>query len=234
MKQLKDDTYLLESGKFVNIYAIVQGKNVLIIDTGTPGKADNMLKELAGIGIKPSDVKAVIITHAHPDHTGSCAALIDKTRAKLYVHKDDLDVLVGKSGPPRPRYLLEKLSAFMIKHVWKYKPPLDAIPVDEDSSISGFDGLKIIHTPGHTPGSISVLYERTGTLFCGDAINKRSDKLTGPIKYFTVDADQAWHSVGKIAALNFNSLCPGHGNWLYQDAQQKVHDLLTNNKPDQP
>ena len=77
MKQIKPNIYLLESGKFVNLYAIVRVSGVLLIDTGTPGKADNILTELSEINVKPSDVKAIVITHAHPDHAGSSAALVD-------------------------------------------------------------------------------------------------------------------------------------------------------------
>ncbi len=226
MKQVKDNIYLLESGKFVNAYAIVRDNGVLIIDTATPGKADNLIKELESINVKLSDIKAIVITHAHPDHAGSCNALIDKSQTKLYIHKYDRDVLLGKVPPPKPRNFLQKLSAFMSKHFFKYTPPGDAIPLDEDSAIQGFEDLKIIHTPGHTPGSLSILDVEDDILFCGDAINNRSNRLTGPNKLFTVNTEQAWHSVAKLGALKFKTLCPGHGTWIAEDAQHKVQDLL--------
>ncbi len=232
MKQINQSIYLLESGKFVNIYAIVRDNGVLLIDTGTPGKADNILKELDGINVKPADVKVIVITHAHPDHAGSCAVLIDKTHAKLYIHKDDFDVLLGKAPPPEPRDFLEKIVAFMAEHFFKYPPPKDAIPLEEDSTIQGFEDLKIIPTPGHTPGSMSILDVKDSTLFCGDAINNRAGKLIGPHKHFTFNREQAWRSVAKIGAINFNTLCLGHGPWIAESAQEKVQDLLVANKPD--
>ncbi len=230
MKQVKGNIYLLESAGFVNIYAIVRDSGVLIIDTGTPGKAETIIKELAGINVKPSDIKAIVITHAHPDHAGSCAALSDKSPAKIYVHRNDFDILLGKAPLPEPRYFVEKLSSFITKHFWKYTPPKHAIPVDEHSAIQDFGDFRIIHTPGHTPGSISILDAKDGTLFCGDVINNRGNSLTGPLKYFTIDAGQAWHSVEKLGVLNFNTLCPGHGTWIPENAQQKIQDLLANKR----
>ena len=221
----------MESGKFVNAYALVREQGVLIIDTATPGKSDGLLKELESINVKPSDIKAVVITHAHPDHAGSCAALIDKTHAGLYVHKNDRDVLLGIAPPPQPRNFIQKLSAFMSKHFFKYQPPEDAVPLDEDSTIQGFEDLKIISTPGHTPGSMSILDITDDTLFCGDAINNRGNKLTGPNKLFTINTDQAWRSVAKLGASRFKTLCPGHGTWIADDAQEKVQDLLITNHP---
>ncbi len=226
MKQIKENVYLLQSGKFVNAYAIVRKTGVVLIDTATPGKSDSILKELAGIHIKPSDIKAIVITHAHPDHAGSCKALADKLSAKIYVHKDDADVLLGKAPYPAPRNFIELLSAFVTKHLWKYESPGDAVPVEDGSRIQGFEDLKIIHTPGHTPGALSVLDPKTSVLFCGDAINNRRNRLTGPMKYFMYDMDLAQESIKKIASLDFQTLCPGHGKWVSDNVRQKVKDLL--------
>jgi len=69
-------------------------------------------------------------------------------------------------------------------------------------------------------------------LFCGDAIDNRSGKITGPNKYFTVNMRQAWQSVAKICALSFDTLCPGHGTWIADGGQKRVQDLLLVSKPD--
>lgn len=137
---------------------------------------------------------------------------------------------MGKVPAPKPRNFFQKIPAFMSKHFFKYLPPEDAVPLDEDSAIQGFEDLKIIHTPGHTPGSMSILNVKDDTLFCGDAINNRGNRLTGPNKLFTIDTEQAWRSIAKLGALKFKTLCPGHGTWIAEDAQQKVQDLLVGNK----
>ncbi len=231
MKRVKDTLYLLESGTFVNAYAIVRDSGVLIIDTATPGKADGIIRELGSINIKPSDIKAIVITHAHPDHAGSCAALTEKSSAGMYIHKDDFDILLGKTQPPEPPYFLGKIATFISGHFFKFTSPRDPRPLDENSRIAGFEDLEIIHTPGHTPGSMSILDAKDDTLFCGDAINNRGNKLTGPNKFFTNDTEQAWRSIAKIGALPFKTLCPGHGMWISEHVQQKIQDLLSANRP---
>ncbi len=230
MKQVKDNIYLLESGKFANAYALVRDNGVLIIDTGTPGKTEGIVAELAEIKAKHCDIKAIIITHAHPDHAGSCAGLASKSFAKIYVHKNDVDIVLGKAPPPAPRDFVEKLSAFVTTHFMKYSPPAEAEPIDAHSIITGFEDIEIIETPGHTTGSISLLDKKSGTLFCGDAVNNRRNKLTGPLKYFTYDMDIAWDSVKKIASLEFDVLCPGHGVPIRSHAREKIKELLDSGK----
>lgn len=228
MKHIKNNVYLLESGKFVNIYALIKDKGVLLIDTGIPDKAESIFEELKTIGVSFNDIKAIIITHAHPDHAGSAYTLVHRTGAKLYIHKLDHDILLGKIKLPEPHSFAARLFVFITNRFWQYHPPENAIPIDEGFSIEGFPDIKLIFTPGHTQGSISILDMENNILFCGDAINNRGNKLTGPNKLFTIDMNQGWHSVSKIAEINFNILCPGHGPWIDHNARDRVQSLISN------
>jgi glyoxylase-like metal-dependent hydrolase (beta-lactamase superfamily II) len=105
----------------------------------------------------------------------------------------------------------------------KFRPVKPDVLLKEDDEIAS---LKVIPTPGHTPGHI-CLYQPGRLIFAGDAL--RSDKKGNPIamsKQMTLDIEEAWKSVRKIASLEFDILLPGHGAPVIHDASKRVRQLL--------
>ena len=206
-----------------NCYIII-GKDhheLTLIDTGLPGSAGAILNYVRHLGMTPKDVKRIILTHGHPDHTGSLDALRKATGAKVAVHRVEADFISGKKPlPERDKSLISEVVQQMIK----LAPIRPDILLDEGQEISG---LLVFHVPGHTPGSIALLDRKRNAIFVGDAmwvVNKNS--VEAPIQQFTWNPKLAIKSIRKIASLDFDILLGGHGEPLRPDASGKVRKLL--------
>ena len=203
----------------VNAYLVITGKNIFLIDTGfamTRSKLENALEMQ---GIKPGDIKLVIITHGDMDHIGNCAYLQKKYELKVAVHKADAWLCTsGKSIQNRKRiesFLSKIKSSFfrtlVVKPLIK-KFPLEAFEPDmilsdgQDLKNEGFDA-KIIHIPGHSKGSIGILTSE-GDFFSGDTINNRKKPTVANI---VENETELANSLEKIKALNIQTIYPGHG-----------------------
>jgi hydroxyacylglutathione hydrolase len=152
---------------------IIRGKCPIIVDTGYPGSAPAIVDKLTENGIDPKTVSLIIITHGHADHFGSAADLKKQTSAPVAVHKLDTETLrKGQDPPLHPTGAIGRLLLPLLER----RGPAKAPPVEPDILIEGEMDLKkfgtdgnIIHTPGHTPGSISVVLP-SGEVIIGDLI----------------------------------------------------------------
>ena len=203
---------------YVNAFIIADGPLVLI-DSGLPGQARVFLKHIRAIGSRPEDVQHIAITHHHIDHTGSLAALVGATHAKVYVPPLDAAITRGDQPVPgpNPKSISGRILWPVIKRVGPRQLPGVAIDHEvqdgEELLIAG--GLRAIHTPGHTAGHVSYLWPRHGgVLFAGDAAGHMFGRLGTPIGMFTEDMEQAKKSIRKLAALQFDTACFGHGGVL--------------------
>ena len=201
-----------------NVYLVIDGKELTIVDTGTPGNAKKIVKYIQKIGHQPSDVTTIVLTHFHMDHAGSAKELKDLTNAKVAVHEDDADYVSGKKALPKPKNILFRaVSSFV-----KFNPVQVDVPLKDNSKIGKFT---VIHTPGHTAGSISLLDEKNKVLFVGDALRFDGSKVTGSPDQFTWDKAKAKESIGKISKLDFNVMLSGHGKPLTSNAADAVKKL---------
>jgi glyoxylase-like metal-dependent hydrolase (beta-lactamase superfamily II) len=207
----------------INCFLIKGESKHVLVDTGVPSSENKILKQLREHGIKPGDIGLIVITHGHIDHFGSAKELKDILKVPLLMH--DLDKIALQTG----RSMLETLKPNHKLWDLVLKPKLardKASPCspdillkgDEeyDLSIYGIRG-KIIHTPGHTPGSLSVVLDNgeaiimdlasSGILLGGIAFNSRMKHPP-----FHDNLDQVRNSIDHVLSLNTETFYLGHGN----------------------
>jgi hydroxyacylglutathione hydrolase len=194
---------------------IIRGQRPIVIDTGYPGSAPAIIEKLKENGIDPKTVSLILITHGHADHFGSAADLKKQTGAPVAVHKLDADALTKGQDPHlKPTGAIGSLFLKMIEKQGPAKaPPVKPdiiIENDLDLSKYGVEG-RVIHTPGHTPGSLAVLLPG-GKIIAGDTIMRGIVRFWQP--HYPLFADnmfQLRESIKLILRKKPSKIYSGHG-----------------------
>jgi glyoxylase-like metal-dependent hydrolase (beta-lactamase superfamily II) len=160
-------------GVISNTYILVDADGLTVIDTGLPRSEKKILAYVTSLGKSASDVKRIILTHSDLDHVGSLAALHKATGARTYASRIEADAIAA--GKPSRDI---KPSGFSMRRVMfsLLRPFMKAAPVKVDEVVADgqtlpvLGGLRVIETPGHTPGHISLFAPASGVLFCGDSM----------------------------------------------------------------
>jgi len=159
---------------WANVF-VIRGKRPVLVDTGYPGSAPAIIDKLTENGVDPGWLSLILITHGHSDHFGSAAEIKKQTGAPVAVHKLDAEALIKGEDPSlKPTGFIGR----MLLPLLERRGPATAPPLKPDIIIEGeldlskfgVDG-KVIHTPGHTPGSVSVILPN-GEFIVGDLIMK--------------------------------------------------------------
>jgi glyoxylase-like metal-dependent hydrolase (beta-lactamase superfamily II) len=228
---------------FVNVYIIQnrEGTEWVLVDTGLKSTASK-IKSLASslFGGRGSRPKAIIMTHAHFDHRGSLLELAEEWGTPVYCHHMERPYLTGQSSYPPADPSVGGGMMSLLSFTYP-KGPINAAKylkeLPEDGTVPELVDWKWIHTPGHTPGHISLFREKDGLLIAGDAfvttmqesvlaVATQKEFVCGPPKYFTPDWGAAARSVKELAALEPNIMATGHGHAMYRDiARKELHKL---------
>ena len=198
-----------------NVYLVEDDAKLTLIDTGLPRSSGKIIKYIKQLGYEPSSVSTIILTHFHIDHVGSAKKMQELTNAKIAVHEAEADVVAAKKSPPKPKKLLVKALNSIFK----------ATPVEPDLLIKDGDKigeLLVIHTPGHSEGSISLLDEKRKVMFVGDAVRFVDAKIAGPPEGFTLDMARAKEAICRISKFDFEVMLSGHGEPLMPSASEKL------------
>jgi glyoxylase-like metal-dependent hydrolase (beta-lactamase superfamily II) len=207
-------------GIYVNMFLLAEGEALTLVDSGLKGSEKRIARELAKIRRKPGEIRHVLVTHHHADHVGSLAAIKKASAdAAVYVHPTDAPIVSGETRrpPANPDSMLGRIAGPIIERLPAAKPP----PVAPDHLVNEGDelpiggGIQVIHTPGHTMGSVSYLVRgHGGVLFAGDAAGHIMGRLGGSPGMFTENMDAAKASIRKLAEMQFDTACFGHGSVL--------------------
>ena len=213
---------------FVNAFAL-QGSRTVLVDTGYPGSERAILDKLANNGIEPKDISLILITHSHADHFGSAAALKELTGAPAAIHK--LDAEFARRGIDPPVHPASGVGRLLTPFL-AIKGPAKAPPFEPDILIEdeldlekfGVDG-RVVHTPGHTAGSLSVFLPG-GDVIVGDMTmmgilgKKRPD-----YPFFADDIEQLKESMRLVMQASPKRILSGHGGPFDPEAVRRRFNI---------
>lgn len=215
--EIVPNVHLIPGVRGVNAY-LLTGTTPALVDTGMASSAQAILRYMAGLGLTPAGLGHIVLTHYHVDHTGSLAALKQGSAARVAAHAADEPFITHAQLPPPPESASMRL-LFTVLGVLPMLRPAAPAPVDDvlqnGDHLELLGGATVVHVPGHTPGSIALHLPAERVLFCGDAITRHGDRLDPAGKLATVDMAQARASLQRMAALDCDVLCLGHGQpWV--------------------
>lgn len=214
---------------FVNVCFIGEpgSRSWVLVDTGMTGFTDSIIR-LAEERFTGPPI-AIVLTHGHFDHVGSVIELVQHWGTPVYAHPLELPYLTGMKDYQKPD--LSVGGGLMSGISFLY--PNDAIDLDDritflppDGSVPGAPGWKWLHTPGHTPGHVSLFHERRRLMVAGDAfitvkqesalaVILQEKEIHGPPMYFTTDWQAAQRSVEMLANLKPEIAVTGHGHYMH-------------------
>ncbi|MMZ60526.1 putative metallo-hydrolase YflN [compost metagenome] len=200
------------------------GKWVLV-DAGMPHSADMIISTAEKRFGPDCAPQGILLTHGHFDHVGGIIELIEHWGVKVYAHPLEMPYLTGERHyvPPDPSVdggLIAKMSGLFPNAPIQLGEHIK--PLAEDGSIPYLPDWRWIHTPGHTPGHISLFRDKDRTLVAGDAfvtvkqesvykVLVQEQEISGPPKYFTSDWSAAYRSAEALSKLNPAVAVTGHG-----------------------
>jgi glyoxylase-like metal-dependent hydrolase (beta-lactamase superfamily II) len=213
--------------RYANIFLIVED-DLTLIDTGYPGNTKSLVNFIRTLNRSPEEIKLIIITHNHLDHTGGLAVIRKMTQAKVAAPK--IDFTLGKDIWPYPGgkslgKLMKAPVLSSIRNRLVLNEETADVLLNGGEMLPVLGGLQVIPTPGHTSGSISLYASQKKLLFVADAINKRHG-LRLPLKTATTGINQAIASIEKMTHLDVATICFGHGRPITEDANGRLARLL--------
>ena len=210
---------------------VIQSEGVIMIDGGAPKQAKGFMEAIERLSVKPEDIQLIVITHGHWDHFGSAKDIKEITGAKIAMHRQEKDWLERslRPLPPGPPGVTA-WGRILIRMVALYMPLVD-IPTTDVDIVLGDEGLslaeygipgRVLHTPGHSSGSVSVLLE-TGDAFVGDlAMNQFPLRFSPGLPIFAEDLQKVRESWKLLLDQGAETIYPAHGKPFSAEISRKA------------
>ena len=213
-------------GDFINSFAFLDPDGqVTLVDCGIARAPRRIVEALAGIGRTPADVTRIVLTHAHVDHAGGAREMVERTGAAgVDVHADDAPFArAGRSAPTAPSTMGRLMSRGPSTRFAPF-PVVSELVDGQVIDVGG--GLRVVHTPGHTPGHVSLLHQDSGVLITGDAIFNMASRVSWPIAAVCTSFRQNQQSAHVLGELEYDVAAFTHGPEIRDNAREKVRAFL--------
>ena len=210
----------------IHFFAVVDGDAVTIVDAGVAGYRPQVEQLLASLGRSPSDIRAVILTHAHADHVGIAEMLREETGAEVFVHARDKDLAttakaMGKNEGSMVPYLRYPAAWRLLGELrrnggMKPRPIADVTTFEDGDELDVPGRPRVVHTPGHTDGHVVFEFPQSDAVLVGDALCTYNP-LTGARgpqllpKALNRKVSQALASLDRIEGIDARHVLLGHG-----------------------
>jgi len=234
MTQIASGVYSMKQNKGGHVHAFLldNGTDLTLIDTLFDTDARQILERIESIGRTIEDLKHIVLTHGHRSHLGGLATLARLSGANVYSHEWEADIIAGER-PAQPVTIvpMRPLSIYWRVYYLQFgaalgrgkHPPCPVLSTLEDGDMVG--PVRVLHTPGHTPGHLGFWWPERRILFAGDAI------ATYPVfeagwPAFNLNPTQQRISIRRMADLEAEVLAVGHGDPITGGAAERLRSLV--------
>lgn len=209
---------------------LVRGEAPYLVDTNTPKAGKKVMGAITGSGLRPGDIRYILITHYHYDHTGNLAQLKKAGGARVAAGERDAEVIAGRKPPAGPGdispagRLLRKLPASLLER-YQHFDPCEVDLALRDGDVLEELGLEVLELPGHTEGGVAYYHEEKKLAFIGDMVSNILNRLGPPFLSFSYDKEAILGSMRRLAELDLEYAYPGHGVVIGPGAAEKIGRL---------